>query len=129
MLSMTERDFAMVAYGDIANSVFTDRKQDGIIDDFLDDFAYDDWAGGIADYIRTNNTAQVKQIIHGMKKEHHLSEDEIQPYLDRLDNFDKNKGIEKDYNFIAVITNAEDYLKGDFESVKIYLPSLTKISV
>ena len=77
----------------------------------------------IADYIRTNNTAQVKQIIHGMKKEHHLSEDEIQPYLDRLDNFDKNKGIEKDYNFIAVITNAEDYLKGDFESVKIYLPT------
>ena len=77
----------------------------------------------IADYIRTNNTAQVKQRIHGMKKEHHLSEDEIQPYLDRLDNFDKNKGIEKDYNFIAVITNAEDYLKGDFESVKIYLPT------
>lgn len=87
---------------------------------------YDDIAKAqkhIADYIRTNNTAQVKQLIHGMKKEHHLSEDEIQPYLDRLDNFEKNKGIEKDYNFIAVITNAEDYLKGDFESVKIYLPT------
>ena len=68
----------------------------------------------IADYIRTNNTAQVKQIIHGMKKEHHLSEDEIQSYLDRLDNFDKNKGIEKDYNFIAVKKRNQ----GTFPTVK-----------
>ena len=51
MLSMSERDYAMVAYGDIANSVFTDRKQDAIIDDFLDNFREDDWAGGLTDYV------------------------------------------------------------------------------
>lgn len=51
MLSMSQRDYALVAYGDIANSVFTDRRQDAIIDDFLDDFANDDWEGGLGDYV------------------------------------------------------------------------------
>ena len=51
MLSMSERDYALVAYGDIANSVFTDRRQDAIIDDFLDDFADNDWEGGFRDYV------------------------------------------------------------------------------
>ena len=51
LLSMSERDFALVAYGDIANSVFTDRAQDRVIDAFLDNFANDDWEGGLRDYV------------------------------------------------------------------------------
>ena len=51
LLSMSERDFALVTYGDIANSVFTDHAQDLVIDAFLDDFADDDWEGGLRDYV------------------------------------------------------------------------------
>lgn len=54
MLSMSERDYAMVAYGDIANSVFTDRVQDRIIDDFLDDFGVNDWEGGLSDFVENS---------------------------------------------------------------------------
>ena len=51
LLSMSERDFALVCYGDIANSVFTDSAQDRVIDAFLDNFANDDWDGGLRDYV------------------------------------------------------------------------------
>lgn len=54
MLSMSERDYALVAYGDIANSVFTDRMQDRIIDDFLDDFAVNDWEEGLTDFVENS---------------------------------------------------------------------------
>ena len=51
MLSMSERDYALVCYGDIANSVFTDKVQDKICDAFLDNFAEDDWKNGMIDYV------------------------------------------------------------------------------
>jgi len=51
MLSMAERDYALVCYGDIANSVFTDRTQEAIADGFLDDFAVNNWSGGLSDYV------------------------------------------------------------------------------
>lgn len=51
MLSMSERDYALVCYGDLANSVFTDRVQDRIVDDFLDDFGVNNWEGGLSDYV------------------------------------------------------------------------------
>lgn len=56
MLSMAERDYAMVCYGDIANSVFTDRVQDSIADDFLDDFSVNNWDGGLSDFV--SNSAE-----------------------------------------------------------------------
>lgn len=51
MLSMSERDYALVCYGDIANSVFTDRTQARITEDFLDDFGVNHWQGGFEDYV------------------------------------------------------------------------------
>lgn len=50
MLSMSERDYALIAYGDIANSAFTDSVQEQIKDAFLDDFGEDNWDSGLKDY-------------------------------------------------------------------------------
>lgn len=54
MLSLSERDYALICYGDIANSVFTDRMQIAIEDDFLDDFSADDWEGGLTDFVENS---------------------------------------------------------------------------
>lgn len=51
MLSMSERDYALVCYGDIGNSVFTDSMQDYIEDAFLEPLAVNDWYGGLATYV------------------------------------------------------------------------------
>ena len=51
MLSMAERDYALICYGDIANSVFTDRVQERIADGFLDDLSVNDWEGGFSDFV------------------------------------------------------------------------------
>lgn len=50
-LSMEERDYALIAHGNIGNTAFTDYGKDILSEEFLDDFRYDDWAGGFADYM------------------------------------------------------------------------------
>ena len=50
-LSMAERDYALIAHGSIGNGAFTDYGKDVLSDAFLDDFRYDDWAGGFYDYL------------------------------------------------------------------------------
>ena len=51
LLSMAERDYALIAHGDIGNSAFTDYGKDVLSEEFLDDFRYDNWAGGFSDYL------------------------------------------------------------------------------
>ena len=51
LLSMAERDYALIAHGDIGNTAFTDYGKDVLSEAFLDDFRYDDWAGGFYDYL------------------------------------------------------------------------------
>ena len=51
MLSMLERDYALIAHGDLGNTAFTDYGKDVLSEAFLDDFRYDSWAAGFADYI------------------------------------------------------------------------------
>ena len=51
LLSMAERDYALIAHGEIGNRAFTDYGKDILSEEFLDDFRYDDWAGGFADYL------------------------------------------------------------------------------
>ena len=51
MLSMLERDYALIAHGSIGNAAFTDYGKDILSEAFLDDFRYDSWAAGFADYI------------------------------------------------------------------------------
>lgn len=51
MLSMAERDYALIAHGDLGNRVFTDYGKDLLSEEFLDDFRYDDWFDGFEDYI------------------------------------------------------------------------------
>lgn len=43
--------------------------------------------------LRSGDTAQVKQMIFGMMKEEHLDISEVEPYLNRVENFEKMKGI------------------------------------
>ena len=51
ILSMAERDYALVAHGDLANTAFTDYGKDALAELFLDDFRSDDWYWGFSDYI------------------------------------------------------------------------------
>lgn len=51
ILSMAERDYALVAHGDFANMAFTDYGKEVLAESFLDDFRNDDWYQGFADYI------------------------------------------------------------------------------
>ncbi len=51
MLSMAERDYAIVSYGDKAHETFTDYGKEWMADQFLDAFGYDDWYGGFLDYL------------------------------------------------------------------------------
>ena len=46
MLSMENRDFALIAYGDFGNASFTDYGKEVLEDEFLDDFADDNWYDG-----------------------------------------------------------------------------------
>ncbi len=51
LMSMAERDYALIAHGDFGNAAFTDYGKDVLTDAFLDDFRYDDWYGGFSDYL------------------------------------------------------------------------------
>ena len=53
MLSMAERDYALVTYGSVVHRAFTDYGQDYLCEQFLDDFRNGDWAGGFQDYLNT----------------------------------------------------------------------------
>ena len=51
LLSMEERDYALVSYGSNAHYAFTDYGQMLLEDVFLDDFRYNDWYSGFDDYL------------------------------------------------------------------------------
>lgn len=51
LLSMAERDYALVSYGDYGNMAFTDYGKDALSGVFLDDFRRDNWADGFRDYV------------------------------------------------------------------------------
>lgn len=53
LLSMADRDYALVCHGDAAHEAFSEYAQDKLSDAFLDDFGDDDWYGGMDDYITT----------------------------------------------------------------------------
>lgn len=50
MLSMAERDFALIAHGTYANTTFPDWVRNSITTNFLDDFRENDWYGGFRDF-------------------------------------------------------------------------------
>ena len=51
MLSMAERDYALVTNGSVTHQAFTDYGQEALREQFLDNFHNDDWAGGFRDYL------------------------------------------------------------------------------
>lgn len=54
LLSMAERDYSLISYGDSANYAFSDYAKTELSEAFLDNFGSDDWYGGFADYITTS---------------------------------------------------------------------------
>lgn len=56
LLSMAERDYALIAHGSIGNSAFTDYGKDVLSEEFLDDFRYDQWFEGFADYLDVSDS-------------------------------------------------------------------------
>ena len=51
VMSMAERDYDLCAHGDAAHTAFTDYGKEVLADEFIDDFRYNDWAGGFRDYL------------------------------------------------------------------------------
>ena len=51
ILSMEEREYDLCAFGADAHAAFTDYGKELLSEEFLDDFAYDDWYWGFYDYI------------------------------------------------------------------------------
>ncbi len=51
MLSMSERDYAYITYGDEANKIFHDNKKIELEERFLTHFGYDDWYAGFDEYL------------------------------------------------------------------------------
>lgn len=51
LLSMDDRDYALTSYGHYADYCFGDHNKNLVESAFLDDFRYDDWAGGFDDYL------------------------------------------------------------------------------
>lgn len=55
MLSMYDRDYVLITYGDFGNYAFNDEGRIAMTDYFLDDFADDYWYGGMFDYLDISN--------------------------------------------------------------------------
>lgn len=51
VLSMAERDYALIAYGSDAHYAFTDYGKELLANSFLDNFQRNDWTGGFTDYV------------------------------------------------------------------------------
>ena len=51
MLSMADRDYALIAHGKTGNAAFTDYGKDVLSEGFLGNFFYDDWPGGLMNYV------------------------------------------------------------------------------
>lgn len=52
-MSMSGRDYDLMAHGSTGNAAFTDYGKQQLANEFLDNFRNDDWAGGFRDYIET----------------------------------------------------------------------------
>ena len=52
LLSMADRDYALIAHGETGNSAFTDYGKELLSEEFLDDFRNNSWAAGFEDYLR-----------------------------------------------------------------------------
>ncbi len=51
LLSMADRDYTIIDFGEFGNYAVTDYGRDKICDKFLDDFADDEWYDGFEDYL------------------------------------------------------------------------------
>jgi len=51
LLSMSGRDYSLISYSDYGNFVFDEETREEMTYYFLDDFRYDDWYTGFADYL------------------------------------------------------------------------------
>ena len=51
VLSVYDRCYWLLAYGDNGNFAFTDYGKEWMSDNFVDNFSSDDWYGGLKDYI------------------------------------------------------------------------------
>jgi len=51
LMSMNERDFSIVTYGDYGNYVFDEVAREELVYAFRDDFSVDNWYNGFADYL------------------------------------------------------------------------------
>lgn len=51
LLSMNDRDYSLVTYGDEGNYAFNDEGRELMTDFFLDDFGDDNWSAGFEDFL------------------------------------------------------------------------------
>ena len=70
LLSMEDRDFAFISHGNFANNAFPDYIKAAIEDEFLDDFANDDWYEGFKDYFEECRSYLTDYIEGGYSKDY-----------------------------------------------------------
>ncbi len=51
LMSMYDRDYSLITYGDFGNYAFNDAARESLTEYFLDDFSSDDWYAGFYDYL------------------------------------------------------------------------------
>lgn len=54
MLSMEDRDYWILAHGDIGNAAFTDYGKDWLADEFLEEFGDNNWNDGFENYLESS---------------------------------------------------------------------------
>ena len=64
LLSMNDRDFSLITYGDWGNFIFDGFTREVLAEEFLDDFAYNEWYDGFTDYLM----AAERQLASGAEK-------------------------------------------------------------
>lgn len=52
LLSMYDRDYSLIANGDLGHYAFNEEGREALTEFFLDNFADDDWYGGFSDYLK-----------------------------------------------------------------------------
>lgn len=60
LISMNDRDYAMFVYGEHAEYAFDEFGQEKLGERFLEDLSYDDWYGGVSNYLNACDEFLIK---------------------------------------------------------------------
>ena len=110
LLSMTDRDYATFFYGNNVEYAFNDYGQIQLEDQFLDDFAEDEWSDGLEDYLDTCDEFLGLALEGKPVRESHKEIYTIIVIISIVLAFIGTKGIEKSMKSVYKGSSAESYV-------------------